>query len=240
MFLIDISRPHKQRSFGFVKSGGFEQGEWARFVRSDRDIHISVAAADWISAAVRATGIEQRLRTGETLFRSGEETLGLYEVIGGKVRIVRAERSGRETVVQVAAIGGTVGEASIFSPAYDCDAIATRKAVVRLYPKAVVLSEFERDPALLQAFAAVLAQQVVALRTRLELRNIRSASDRVRRFLAINVGADGRSVALSGTLRELAADLGLTHEALYRALARMEAAGEITRTARTIRMGRII
>lgn len=83
----------------------------------------------------------------------------------------------------------------------------------------------------------MLAHQIMTLRTRLERRNIHSARDRVRHFLALTVGADGRTVELSGTLKELAVDLGLTHEALYRTLARMEADGEIERTDSTIRIG---
>ena len=80
----------------------------------------------------------------------------------------------------------------------------------------------------------------MSLRTRLERRNIHSARDRLRHFFAVNVGADGRTVALSGTFKELAADLGLTHEALYRTLARMEADGEIERTGATIRVRKSI
>ena len=110
--------------------------------------------------------------------------------------------------------------------------------MVRLYPKAVLLAELKRDPKIAQAFAAMLARQVMTLRTRLERRNIHSAGDRVRHFLAVNVGADGRTVALPGTLKELAADLGLTHEALYRTLARMAADGEIKRTGGIIRLTR--
>jgi len=67
------------------------------------------------------------------------------------------------------------------------------------------------------------------LRTRMELRNIHSARDRVRHYLALHVGADGATVAVNGTLKELAAELGLTHESLYRTLARMAAKGEIKR-----------
>jgi CRP-like cAMP-binding protein len=67
------------------------------------------------------------------------------------------------------------------------------------------------------------------LRTRMELRNIHSARDRVRHYLALHAGTDGATVAVNGTLKELAAELGLTHEALYRTLARMAAKGEIKR-----------
>jgi CRP/FNR family transcriptional regulator, dissimilatory nitrate respiration regulator len=67
------------------------------------------------------------------------------------------------------------------------------------------------------------------LRTRLEQRNIRRAAERVRHFLALNTESDGCTIKLRGTLKDLAAELGLTHEALYRTLATLEHSGEIKR-----------
>jgi CRP-like cAMP-binding protein len=128
----------------------------------------------------------------------------------------------------------------LFSPTYHCDAIAKSAASVRLYPKAILLAELQRNPKSAQAFAAMLARQVMMLRTRLEQRNIHSARDRIRHFLAVNIDADGRTVVLSGTLKELAAELGLTHEALYRTLAEMENDGEITRSEGKITAKRFV
>jgi CRP/FNR family transcriptional regulator, dissimilatory nitrate respiration regulator len=194
----------------------------------------------WLSAAVRASAIDRRLAAGETLFRAGTRTVGLFEVVSGKVRLARVDRSGREAVLQVAANGETLAEASLFSPAYRCDAIATTDALVRLYPKAVLIKELERDPRLARAFARRLAQQVMALRTRLERRNIASARERIRHFLTLNVGGDGQTVELSGTLKDLAADLGLSHEVLYRTLADMEKDKEIKRAGGKIIISHMI
>lgn len=195
---------------------------------------------DWLSANVRAAGIERSLERGQVLFRSGQRTVGLYEIVSGRIRLVRFDRSGRESILHRAEAGDTIAEASLFSSTYKCDAIAATEARVRLYPKAVILAEFDRKPKTARAFMARLAQQVMNLRTRLEQRNIHSARDRVRHFLALNAGADGRTVALGGTLKELAADLGLTHEALYRTVARMEADGEIKRLGGTIKLVRSV
>lgn len=199
---------------------------------------IVVAATDWIPAAVRTSAIDRRLPAGRTLFHPGDKTVGLYEVLEGRVRLARIDRSGREAVLQTASAGDTLAEASLFSPTYHCAAIATTAAMVRLYPKAALFAALARDPKLAQAFAAVLAQQVMTLRTRLEGRNILSARGRVRHYLAVNLGADGCTVALPGSLKDLAADLGLTHEALYRTLAGMSADGEIKRTRSIIRLAR--
>ena len=184
---------------------------------------------DWLPAAARAAAIDRKLKAGEALFRLGDKTAGLAEVIAGRVRLTRVDRSGREVILYVAGPGETLAEASLFSLAYHCDAIASTDALVRIYPKPAVLSAFDKDPKAAQAFSATLARQVMGLRTRIEQRNIRSARERVRHFLAVNADADGRTVNLRGTLKDLAAELGLTHEALYRTLAALERSGEIKR-----------
>ena len=182
---------------------------------------------DWLPTTVRAAAIDRKLKSGETLFRLGDKTAGLYEVIAGRVRLARVDRSGHEIVLHVAGPGETLAEASLFSPDYHCDAIASSDALVRLYPKQAVLAAFAQEPAAAQAFTAMLARQVMKLRTSIEQRNIRSARDRVRHYLAVN--ADAGAVTLRGTLKDLAAELGLTHEALYRTLGALERSGEIKR-----------
>jgi CRP/FNR family transcriptional regulator, dissimilatory nitrate respiration regulator len=199
-----------------------------------------MAAADWLPAAVRAVGIERKLKAGQTLFRLGNRTAGLYEIVRGKLRLARVDASGREAVLYVATAGDTIAEASLFSPTYHCDAIATGDALVRLYPKAALLAAFARDPQAAQAFMAKLARQVMSLRTRLEQRNIHSARDRIRHYLAVNVGADGRTIALRGTVKDLAGELGMTHEALYRTLSAMASKGEIERRKGSIRLSNAI
>ena len=48
---------------------------------------------------------------------------------------------------------------------------------------------------------------MMSLRTRIEQRNIRSARERVRHFLGLNVGSDRRTVELRGTLKDLASEI---------------------------------
>jgi CRP/FNR family transcriptional regulator, dissimilatory nitrate respiration regulator len=193
-----------------------------------------MSVEDWMPAAVRAAAGELKLKAGEPLFRRGSKSVGLYEVISGCVRLVRIDRSGHEVVLHIAGAGEMLAEASLFSAEYHCDAIASTNAIVRLYPKRKILAAFEEDPKAIRAFANTLARLVMNLRTRVEQRNVRSARERVRHFLALNVGPDGRAVELRGTLKDLAAELGLTHEVLYRTLAALERAGEIRRKDRRI------
>lgn len=191
---------------------------------------------DWLPRSAREGGVDRVLKAGEYLFHMDARTVGLFEVIKGGIKLVRVDPSGRETVLYAAVAGDTVAEASLFSPVYHCDAIATTDAVVRLYPKALLLAAFHENPRAARAFTAMLARQVMGLRTRLERRSIQSARERIRHYLTLNVGADGRTVTLSGTLKDLAGELGLAHEALYRTLADMAANGEIERLGGKIRL----
>ena len=81
---------------------------------------------------------------------------------------------------------------------------------------------------------AQLAHQLQALRARMELRNVRSARERVLQYLRLRIGSDDRSISVDGQLQDIAAEIGMTREVLYRALARLEAEGSIIRTDTTI------
>ena len=79
---------------------------------------------------------------------------------------------------------------------------------------------------------ARLAHQLQELRARMELRNIRSARERVLQYLRLRV--HNRSIAVEGRLQDIAAEIGITREALYRTLAALEAEGCLTRTETAI------
>jgi hypothetical protein len=68
----------------------------------------------------------------------------------------------------------------------------------------------------------------------MELRNIRSARDSVLQYLRLRAGIGGRSIALDGELHEIAAEIGMTREVLYRTLAALETEGQLTRTETAI------
>ncbi len=121
-----------------------------------------MAVSDWVPATIRKAGIERRLAAGDSLFRQGERTAGLYEVIKGRLRLARPNLDGSEIVLYIAAAGETIAEASLFSPTYHCDAIAVTDAVVRLYPKAPMLAEFQRSPEAAKKYMAMLAGEVMS------------------------------------------------------------------------------
>jgi CRP-like cAMP-binding protein len=105
-----------------------------------------------------------------------------------------------------------------------------------VYPKAAVLNALRAEPASAMSFLQLMAHRVMELRQRLELMKVRSAKDRVMLYLELHTGPDGRTVNLRGQVQDIASDLGLTREALYRTLASLERASAIERARARIRL----
>jgi CRP-like cAMP-binding protein len=84
------------------------------------------------------------------------------------------------------------------------------------------------------SFLSLVAHQVIELRDRLEIMKVRSAKDRVMLYLDLNAGPDGRTVNLRSQLQDIASELGLTREVLYRTLASLEQTGAIERAGARI------
>jgi len=189
-----------------------------------------VASLDWLPAAIRERSRVRELDAGEALFRQTDRAVAIFEVERGRLRLIRNTVAGHPVVLHTARPGELLAEAALFASAYRCDAIAATAACVRAYPKRELLAAFRGDPALAERFMAVLAHQIHSLRARLEERNIRSARERVLHHIALHAGADGRTMPVEGTLTGVAAEIGLTPEALYRTLAELQKEGIVRRT----------
>jgi CRP-like cAMP-binding protein len=187
-------------------------------------------ALDLLPATIRDRTRVRELASGETLFRQGDKTYALFEIERGRVRLLRHTAASHVVVLHTGRPGELLAEAALFAATYHCDAVAAVASRVRVYPKRELLAAFRAEPLVGERFMAVLAREIHALRARLEERNIRSARERVLHHVALNAGADGRTMPLEGTLLDLAAEIGLTPEALYRTLAALENEGAIRRT----------
>jgi len=169
------------------------------------------------------------LARNEALFRQGEKVTAIYFVETGRLRLERRTFDGRTLVLGTTLSGNFFVEAALFADIFHCDAVATEPSKVCIYPKAAVLNALRADPANAMSFLSLVAHQVIELRHRLEIMKVRSAKERVMLYLDLNAGPDGRTVDLRSQLQDIASELGLTREVLYRTLASLEQAGAIER-----------
>ena len=77
------------------------------------------------------------------------------------------------------------------------------------------VAALERDPSVTRAFARYLALEVQAARARAEIASLKTVGARLEAWLALN----GGELPPRGKWREVAGEIGVTPEALYRELA---------------------
>ena len=167
---------------------------------------------------------EQNCLAGERVFSQASRTRAIYYLISGEVHLLRFGRDGAQVMIHRAFGGDFFAEAALFSSNYHCDAIAQVDCRLVRLDKKQVLSEIQNNPVFSTAVSEHFAHQVQSYRRLLELRSIRSADARV--LAAIDAGL------LGGNIKALASEIGLTHEAAYRALSKAVSQGKLTKTGR--------
>lgn len=187
-------------------------------------------------AALRPRATLAHYDAGATIFRAGSPTHSVFFVETGAVRLVRYGRAGEEIVLHDASPCEFFAEASLDSPRYHCDAVATEPTKLLQVPAAALRDLLDSDREFAHEWVALLTRQLRAVRSRVERLSLKSASDRIRHLL-VSEGRGPRSeVVLRGTLKDLARQLGLTHEVLYRTLAAMAREGIIERDDGVLRL----
>ena len=150
---------------------------------------------------------------GQILFHELQNTRGLFYLSHGEMELRRYTEVGNEIVIHRVTSGETFAEASLFSKTFHCSAIAIRNSLIIEIDRNKILEQFESNATFAKVLAGRFASQVQSYRRRLEISAIRSAKERV--YIAISDGM------LTGNIVEFAREVGLTHEATYRALAEL-------------------
>ena len=179
---------------------------------------------DALPEGLRRVAERQVFGKSERIGRQGECPSAIFCVLSGELRLVRVAESGRETVLQ--RVGrGFVAEASLDVPAYHCDLVAGEGGQLLRFPRQAFAAALEDDRGFNRAWIAHLSAELRRARSRNECLACPTAAERIRH--AIAAGDEGGSMPIRQTRKAWAAELGLSHEALYRALGRLRGAGVI-------------
>lgn len=193
-------------------------------------------AARLLALPSRSRVTRQVVGPGESIFRQGHAANAVFLVEAGRVRLTRLLEDGTSVSLHLVEAGESFAEACLSADHYHCDAVAETNAVVLALPKADLLAALAVDPMAGLALVITLATRVRDLRVGLELRNIRSASSRVLAWLALRASGEPRVVHPGRSWTVVAEELGLTREAVYRALAMLERQGRIRREGKKVRL----
>jgi len=202
---------------------------------------------DWNSLSAThpiLAGIPERLRVvahlievsaGETLARIGGRPCSMLYVLSGEVRLIRRLRGGAEIVLQRSQ-SGFIAEASLASLKYHCNIIAAANSRLLRFPIPAFSAALDMESNFRKAWLSLLAKEIQKLRVQCERLSLKTARERILHYLETE-GTDGE-IRLLVSRKAWAAELGLTHEALYRSLAQLKRGDVIALNAESIRVKR--
>jgi CRP-like cAMP-binding protein len=167
--------------------------------------------AEFVNLARRTLNIE----AGQTLFKQGDPVRHVFCVVVGAIALVRHGPSGEAITLQKAHAGNVLAEASVYAATYHCDAVARVPSRVAEISRRDFQDRCVADPTFAATWSALLAREVQTARRRAEILALKRLDDRLNAWLAWHGGLPPK-----GAWRELADEIGVTPEALYRALAK--------------------
>lgn len=152
---------------------------------------------------------------GQHLFRKGDVVTVVHLVVAGEVTLQRVTETGAVLTLQRAGPGDVLAEASIYADRYHCDGVVVQETSVKALPIAVFRRALAADPTVSEQWAKRLAEATQAARMQAEVRSLRTVAARLDAWLSLS-----GDLPAKGRWQDVASEIGVSREALYRELAR--------------------
>jgi CRP/FNR family transcriptional regulator, cyclic AMP receptor protein len=142
------------------------------------------------------------LERGQYLYRRGEQSYGLYAVLGGAMAIGTAGMDGKEALLAVLGPTAWIGEISLFDglPRPN-DASAVSRTLLLHVPEAALQSLLDSTPRYWRDFALLMAQRLRVLFENTEAITLLPAAQRVANRLLMIAGGYGGLNATQSRIR---------------------------------------
>lgn len=171
---------------------------------------------NFVSYLSQLSSVVKTMASGALIFERDDPVVSFFQVESGLVHLVRRQEDGAEFILQRASGGGVLGEASLSTQNYHCAAVTVMVSRLRIYRAAQVKNLVERDAEVAHAYAQHLAKELRNARLRAEIVSLRRVADRLDAWLVWHKN----DLPKKGDWHRVAAEIGVSPEALYRELAR--------------------
>lgn len=192
---------------------------------------------DMLPATIQAQIVWQDVPAGQIIFQERATADLLFFLVDGQVRLLHYTNTGQSVTHYRVEAGEFFAEIVLFLDTYACSAIADRPSRVAVIPKAALEIELRHNPELAMVFLAQMSRRLHFTKIMLELRSIRSARERLLRYLQIMIpltGAGQSSIEFDRPFKVIAEELGLSAEVFSRTLKLLQDEGIIDRVQRRI------
>lgn len=204
--------------------------------------------AETTRTALLAVAETMTVNKGTEIFRTGDASDGLYELVSGKVKLSRLPgetpdhpANGHESLLRLVAAGQIFGELAVFDGGpRNASAIAVTKAVVRRFPPEAIQRMLRHHPDLAIACLTLISRRLRFALERTTDFHIRDGAARLVKailILGVRFGErDGSQLVIRHDLTqaELGALTGLSRETVSKVLTDLAGQGLLTAGSDTI------
>ncbi len=169
-------------------------------------------------------------KRGDPIFSEGDEGIGFYIIISGKVKIFKLSQEGKEQILHIFGPGEPIGEVAVFAgKRFPANARALEKSRGLFFPRAAFLELIQENPSLALNMLAVLSHRLRRFTAVIENLSLKEVPGRLAAYLLyLSHKKEGMSdLILDISKGQLASLLGTIPETLSRILKKMIEAGLI-------------
>ncbi|MBE9166502.1 Crp/Fnr family transcriptional regulator [Pleurocapsales cyanobacterium LEGE 06147] len=197
---------------------------------------MDLSVPDSLPSQLRDGANYQNFVAGQVLFHHRDPAKYIFALEVGRIRLVRYTCEGNLVVFQIVRAGESFAESALFTELYHCNAVVDVPSRVICYPKTVVWEVLQNNSDLALSFLRRFERKNQSLKTLLELRSIHSARDRILQYLLFSASPGETTIVFDRSYKDIANELGLSPETLYRTLAELEREKIITRHGRQVEL----
>jgi CRP/FNR family transcriptional regulator len=166
----------------------------------------------------------RELDKNQFIFADGDEGVGFYVIVSGRVKIYKMSPEGKEQILHVLEPGDEFAEVAVFSGAhYPANAETLTKATLFFFPKAAFIKLIRNNPVLAMNMLASLSLRLKRFSHMIEALSLKEVPGRLAAHLLYLSDAKGGKddLQLDMAKVQLASLLGTIPETLSRILNKM-------------------
>jgi CRP/FNR family transcriptional regulator len=184
----------------------------------------------WQHEALARISVSRSYKKSQTIFSEGDEGVGFYAIISGRVKIFKLSPEGKEQILHMMGAGEIFGEVPVFTgqeyPAY---AEAHNNSSLLFFPRDSFIELVKKDPSLSLNMLALLSWRLRRFAALIEDLSLKEVPGRLAAYLlyASKRSSNKDEFDLDISKGQLASILGTIPETLSRILGKMGRQGVI-------------
>ena len=167
---------------------------------------------------------DKEYKKGQLIFSEGDEGVGFYLVISGRVKIYKLSPEGKEQIMHIFGPGQPFAEVPVFEDShYPANAEAMERCKLFFFPKKGFISLIQENPSLAMNMLASLSQRLKQFSNLIESLSLKEVPGRLASYLLYLSDRNGSidEFKLDIAKSQLASLLGTIPETLSRIFAKM-------------------